>query len=473
MSTALPQNWVMKSLRELLVSFESGSRPKGGVKGIKSGVPSLGGEHLDPNGGFKFQKIKYVPEAFAAKMTRGRIRPRDILVVKDGATTGKTSFVESSFPYAEAVINEHVFLCRCKEGVEPKYVFYFLYSVEGNRQILEDFRGAAQGGISQRFAEIVNVPLAPLEQQKHIVAEIEKQFSRLDEAVANLRRVKANLKRYKASVLKAAVEGRLVETEAEIAHREGRDYETGEQLLERILETRRKEWKEKARYKEPNSPDASGLPKIPEGWTWVTLESIARVIDPNPSHRMPKYVASGIPFISSENFVGEETIDFRIGKQVSGETLRQQREKFSIEKGDFVLSRIGTIGKTRFLPVGKDYCLSHALVVIKVFSGKVHKEWLRRAISSDTILSQVREGVQSVGVPDLGMAKIRNFNVPLPPTVEQGRIAEEIDRRLSLLSETERQVDANLQRADHLRQSILALAFFGDMSLRNVSASNF
>lgn len=78
-----------------------------------------------------------------------------------------------------------------------------------------------------------------------------------------------------------------------------------------------------------------------------------------------------------------------------------------------------------------------------------------------------------MGVPDLGMAKIRNFNVPLPPTVEQGRIAEEIDRRLSLLSETERQVDANLQRADHLRQSILALAFFGDMSLRNVSASNF
>ena len=46
---------------------------------------------------------------------------------------------------------------------------------------------------------------------RRIVAEIEKQFSRLDEAVANLKRVKANLKRYKASVLKAAVEGKLTE----------------------------------------------------------------------------------------------------------------------------------------------------------------------------------------------------------------------------------------------------------------------
>ncbi len=88
------------------------------------------------------------------------------------------------------------------------------------------------------------VPIAPLEQQKRIVAEIEKQFSRLDEAVTNLKRVKANLKRYKAAVLKAAVEGRLVETEAELARREGRNYETGEQLLQRILEERRQQWEE-------------------------------------------------------------------------------------------------------------------------------------------------------------------------------------------------------------------------------------
>jgi len=55
------------------------------------------------------------------------------------------------------------------------------------------------------------VPLAPLDQQKRIVAEIEKQFSRLNEAVAALKRIQANLKRYKASVLKAAVEGKLTE----------------------------------------------------------------------------------------------------------------------------------------------------------------------------------------------------------------------------------------------------------------------
>ncbi len=60
-------------------------------------------------------------------------------------------------------------------------------------------------------------------EQREIVAEIEKQFTRLEAGVAGLRRVQANLKRYRAAVLKAACEGKLVPTEAELARQEGRD----------------------------------------------------------------------------------------------------------------------------------------------------------------------------------------------------------------------------------------------------------
>jgi len=64
--------------------------------------------------------------------------------------------------------------------------------------------------------------LAPLNEQRRIVAEIETQFTRLDASVAALKRSRANLKRYRAAVLKAACEGRLVPTEAELAREEGR-----------------------------------------------------------------------------------------------------------------------------------------------------------------------------------------------------------------------------------------------------------
>ena len=105
-------------------------------------------------------------------------------------------------------------------------------------------------------------PVPPLDEQQRIVAEIEKQFTRLDAGVASLKRVQIALKRYRASVLKAACEGRLVPTEAELARKENRSYETGEQLLQRILKERREKWNGKGKYKEPTAPDMTGLPLV-------------------------------------------------------------------------------------------------------------------------------------------------------------------------------------------------------------------
>ena len=284
----LPSYWTTSPLRKLLIALESGKRPRGGVKNIKTGVPSIGGEHLNANGGFKFAKIKYVPEEFADRMVRGHIQKNDILIVKDGATTGKTSLVRESFPHKQTVINEHVFLCRCAEEINPLYLFYYLFSSEGNQQILKDFRGAAQGGISQGFADIVTVPIAPQNEQKRISAEIEKQFSRLDEAVDNLKCVKANLKRYKASVLKAAVEGRLTEK----WRKKHPDVEPADKLLQRILAERRKKWEEvelakmkakgkvpqgdkwKKKYKEPKKADQIDM-EILDGWVTATVKQLA------------------------------------------------------------------------------------------------------------------------------------------------------------------------------------------------------
>ncbi len=104
----------------------------------------------------------------------------------------------------------------------------------------------------------------PLDEQHEIVAEIEKQFTRLEAGVAGLRRVQANLKRYRAAVLKAACEGKLVPTEAELARQEGRSYETGAQLLDRILTERRQKWNGKGKYKEPETRHKN-LPKLPKG----------------------------------------------------------------------------------------------------------------------------------------------------------------------------------------------------------------
>ena len=98
----------------------------------------------------------------------------------------------------------------------------------------------AQQYLTRSLRDSDSIP--PSTNSSEIVAEIEKQFTRLEAGVAGLRRVQANLKRYRAAVLKAACEGKLVPTEAELARQEGRTYETGAQLLERILTERRQKW---------------------------------------------------------------------------------------------------------------------------------------------------------------------------------------------------------------------------------------
>jgi type I restriction enzyme S subunit len=316
------------------------------------------------------------------------------------------------------------------EAAAGKNLRYFKYLLDSLRLVQLD-KSTAVPGLSRDDYNAVTVVIAPPQQQAEVVAEIEKQFSRLDEAIANLRRVKANTRRYARAVLNAAADGTLWPLEADRGAHEGFSA---------------------------------------SHWLHATLGDVATVLDPNPSHRMPAYVAQGIPLISSENFVGEEGIDFDKGKQVGADTLARQRALFAIEEGDFVLSRIGTIGKTRLLPLGRDYCLSHALVVIKVRAPHVDKHWLRYAISSDRVLHQAHSGVQSVGVPDLGMGKMRAFEIRIPPLTEQHRIVAEVDRRLSIVREVEAEVDANVKRAHALRQAILAKAF-GASTARTATAA--
>jgi type I restriction enzyme, S subunit len=166
-------------LSRIVEKLESGSREKGGS--IESGIISIGGTHLSNNGGFKWDKEEYVSEDFFLKMRTGKVQYQDILVVKDGATTGKTSFVDETFPYKNAAINEHVFKLQINQSqANPKYVFYFLHSPTGQEQILNDFRGATVGGISRGFIDKVEIPLPDLETQNKIVAILDKAKAILD-----------------------------------------------------------------------------------------------------------------------------------------------------------------------------------------------------------------------------------------------------------------------------------------------------
>jgi len=366
----------------------------------------------------------------------------ELPVVLFGDHTRSVKLVNHSF----AVGADGIKIFRPAEGVRTKYLYYWMKSAPiPNRGY----------GRHYQFLRQLSVPLPSEEEQDEIVAELEKQFSRLDEAVANLQRVKGNLKRYKASVLKAAVEGRLVETEATLAHREGRAYETGEQLLQRILEERREKWSGRGRYKLPVTPNISELPQIPEGWTWASVDSIATKVT-DGVHKKPNYLPVGIPFVTVKNLTAGAGISFENLNHISNQDHIEYCKRTNPEKGDILISKDGTLGVVRLIQTDKVFSIFVSVALVKPVM-YVTSQYLAVAFESPVLQRQMvpkGSGLQHIHLEDL-----RADCVPLPSLSEQARIVAEVDRHLSIIREVEAEVDANLQRAQALRQATLAKAF--------------
>ena len=389
-----------------------------------------------------------------------------VLLCKINPRINRTWVVSSHTPNQKIASTEWITFPP-NESFEPKYLAYYL-----KQDTVRDFLAANASGVGGSLMRVKPTtlkdypfPLAPLDQQKRIVAEIEKQFSRLDEAVANLKRVKANLKRYKAAVLKAAVEGRLVETEAELARREGRSYETGEQLLQRILETRRSQWQGKGKYKEPAAPDTTDLPELPEGWVWATVDQSAQIISGLTKNPKREALPGKLPYLRVANVYANE---LRLDEIEHIGVAEGEREKLLLQRNDLlVVEGNGSpdqLGRVALWDGSIPNCV-HQNHIIKVrFSDKLLPNLAMNWLLSPGGRHQIEQVSSSTsGLHTLSTGKVSRLPVPIPPLPEQHRIVAEVDRRLSLLRETEAQVDANLQRAERLRQSILSRAFAGSL----------
>jgi type I restriction enzyme S subunit len=310
--------------------------------------------------------------------------------------------------------------------------------------------------ISLENVRDVVVPIPPLKEQQRIVAEIEKQFTRLEAGVAALRRVQANLKRYRAAVLKAACEGQLVPTEAELVGRVpprgvrakgnaasgdaayNAPFETGEQLLQRILVERRKNWTGRGQYKEPAAPDTANLPPLPEGWTWTSGAQLFTW-------------ASGEGLTQKDIQPGEFPV-------YGGNGVTGYHNAFVAENPTIVIGRVGALCGNVYLTNGRAWITDNAIYATQTPSDASMK--FVEIVFSQAGLNKKAAGS---GQPFVNQRMLNETVVPLPPLAEQTRIVAEVERRLSVVAELEAVVSANLQRASRLRQSILQKAFTGQL----------
>ena len=450
-------NWELVKLKDLCERITKGSTPTSyGYQYTTEGIRFIKAENIDSDG-IASSTTNYIDSDTHQFLKRSILKDRDILFSIAG-TIGRVGLLRPlDLP---ANTNQALAIVRLKEGaLDHKYLFHYLRSDAIQKTALKQIVGVGRANLSLENIGDFEIPVAPLDQQKRIVAEIEKQFSRLDEAVANLKRVKANLKRYKAAVLKTAVEGRLVETEAEIARREGRSYETGEQLLQRILETRRSQGQGKGKYKEPVAPDTADLPELPEGWVWASVGQLGAV---KGGKRLPAghTYAEGrtsYPYIRVTDFEGHGVRTSEL--QYLKEETQKEIARYTITSDDIYISIAGSIGLVGRVPEhlnGANLTENAAKITELVHDAPMYLVyWL----SSPTGIVRISESTIATTQAKLALFRIELIPVPLPPLAEQHRIVSEIDHLLSVTCEAEGEFEATLKRTQVLRNSILGRAF--------------
>ena len=382
-------------------------------------------------------------------------------LVKSGAVVMvvRSGILKHSLPVAvtevDVALNQDMKALQPGAGVHAAYVAWALRA--NAPRILHECTKEGTTVQSIEFPTLLDfeIPLPEPERQREVVAYLEEQLSRLDASVAALLRAKANLKRYRASVLKAACKGRLVPTEAELARADGRTFETGTQLLQRILAERRVRLSGIGKHKEPAAADLAGLWQLPVGWTLSNVDQLAVVgTGATPKRDEPGFYADGtIAWITSgavnNDFVDEPT------ELVTDRALAETNLTL-YPPGTLLVAMYGE-GKTRgrCAELRIPATTNQALAAIQL--AQPVRRYLRLVLeaSYESMRKAASGGVQ----PNLNLSLVRAIPIPLPPLAEQHRIVAEADRRLSLIRGAEAQVSANLARAKRLRQSILQAAF--------------
>ena len=221
----------------------------------------------------------------------------------------------------------------------------------------------------------------------------------------------------------------------------------------------------KAKYKEPQPPDTSDLPELPEGWCWATVEQIGIVqggIQKQPK-RSPRHNA--YPYLRVAN-VFRGFLD--LSEILEIELFGNELEKLRLETGDLLIvegngspSQIGRMAVWTGLI---ENCV-HQNHIIRIRPiGGVRSQFVEAFWNSPSGSDVIRGVASSTsGLYTLSVAKVQRISIPLSPATEQLRIVEEIQRCVSVAGEVKAVIDHNLQRAERLRQSILKRAFEGKL----------
>ena len=338
--------------------------------------------------------------------------------------------------------------------------------------------------------QTVLVPLAPLPEQRAIVAKIEELFSELDNGVANLNKAKEKLDIYRQAVLKKAFEGELTKE-----WREGRnDLKTGEETLTIIKNYRDanyesqigtwkyllKNWDDEGKIgmkpKKPSKLDVSAFDDYavdfytPKNWVKCQLADVLYGLTDYHANGSYEILKENVTLSDQEDFsvmiraTNFEKNDFSKDMKYIDEHAYNFLSKTKLHGGEILIGKIGNAGKVYLMPnLKRKASLAMNLFALIVDQKNILSKFLYYQLKNFYQEKEISSYVKGVGNPTIDKISIRSIHINLCSVEEQIRIVQEIEARLSLCDNIDICIKQGLNKANALRQSILKQAFEGKL----------
>lgn len=368
-------------------------------------------------------------------------------------------------------VNNHAHVLAGAAGlVDNRFLCFQLNTVDYHQFVT----GSTRLKLTSSAMKQIPMALAPAAEQTRIVEKLEELLSDLDAGVAELKAAQKKLAQYRQSLLKAAVEGALTAA----WRQQHPPAETGAQLLQRILTERRARWEARQlakfkeqgktppkdwqkKYPEPVRPDTSGLPELPQGWVWASVEQLAELVSGHtPRDAATVSTQDGVvPWfkVSDMNQPGNE-------EWMSSATVRFSREVAEslgmkiMPAGTIIFpKRGGAIATNKKRKLGVDACYdlnTMGLVPVKTIS-----DWLWTwFIGVD--LGRLVDGAI---IPQINNPDIAPLCVPIPPSSEQQEIISVVNQQIEAVGNQANAVELSLKQSSAQRQNILRAAFAGQL----------
>jgi type I restriction enzyme S subunit len=412
------------------------------------------------DGEFRDRSARFLTTAKAHELGCTFLEKGDVLIARMPDPLGRCCI----FPIDSKAANVTVVdVCIVRVGSSPvdsKYLMYAINSASIRNEISELQSGSTRKRISRGNLATIKLPIAPLNEQRRIVAKIEELFSEVDKGVETLANAREQLKAYRHSVLKHAFEGKLTEM---WRTKNADKIILPDALLEQIKVERTEryktvveEWrvalgKLGAGAKKPVKPKSlrqlsklAGCKKIKGVWPIVELGDLLSV-------------SSGMGLTSQQMRDGPFAV-------YGGNGINGHHDEYFVEEPELVIGRVGAKCGVTHITLPKSWVTDNALIVTPLIASfeKRFFKWLLEFKNLNILGS-------STGQPVISGSKIYPVEISFPSYAEQAEIVRVLEANLEAADVMEAEIDASLARAEALRQSILRCAFSGQLVSQDIA----